>query len=531
MYRRILFLFLLASYAVNSSAQIYADLSLTKSGINNSNEPSIAVSSNDPAKVCIATNNDQIYTSNDTGHTWERSTLTSSHGVYGDPVLLPAPDGRIYITHLSRTEGKEWGEWFDRIVVQWSDDAGKTWSDGAGVGYNNDKTQDKPWLSIDDTKSKFNGNLYLTWTEFDVYGSKNPEHHSRIRFSSSEDGGNTWSEPITISERDGDCLDDDNTVEGANIAIDQNGTLYCVWSGFDSIYLDISRDGGITWQKDKVIATQAGGWSRTIDNLYRGNGMPFIVCDQKGSLWVTYAADVDGLSRVAVIRSTDNGATWTAPVYTEESGNQLMPNISVDKSSATTYVLFYHSDTGKIEKNFMETRLLVIKWSEDNNLQKETYVVEPPFATPGEKIFFGDYLHSTIQHGHIQMVYAANSQFDISVRYLQYSLFSQISGDEMMRISLPPEGLSFVERDNSLIIRLHYIPKAKIKVVCKNGFLQRTVYKRNFSEDCPCDDILINTSVSIALGGKKCRYKIHSKVFDRELDDYIVRKIKGTTKL
>ena len=67
------------------------------------------------------------------------------------------------------------------------------------------KAQDKEWATVD----RNNNNIYVTWTEFDDYGSTAPEDRSRILFSKSENAGEAWSSPITLCQTDGDCVDDD----------------------------------------------------------------------------------------------------------------------------------------------------------------------------------------------------------------------------------------------------------------------------------------------------------------------------------
>ena len=92
------------------------------------------------------------------------------------------------------------GYFIDRIVIQKSTDYGTTWNDGSGVGLMYPKQQDKEWLAVDYTQSPFTGNVYVTWTEFDEYGSYDPNDSSRIKFSKSTDRGENWSNAITISD-------------------------------------------------------------------------------------------------------------------------------------------------------------------------------------------------------------------------------------------------------------------------------------------------------------------------------------------
>jgi Neuraminidase (sialidase) len=90
------------------------------------------------------------------------------------------------------------------------------------MGLNGDKDQDKPWVDID----RKNGNIYATWTQFDKYGSTILEYRSNIMFSKSTDGGESWSEAIRINEVDGNCIDSDETVEGAVPAVGPDGEIY-----------------------------------------------------------------------------------------------------------------------------------------------------------------------------------------------------------------------------------------------------------------------------------------------------------------
>lgn len=80
--------------------------------------------------------------------------------------------------------------------------------------------EDKPWPGVDTVAdSPHRGNLYVAWTRFDTYGSKDPADKSHIVFSRSRDGGQTFSVPIRVSDTPGDAQDSDDTVEGAVPAI------------------------------------------------------------------------------------------------------------------------------------------------------------------------------------------------------------------------------------------------------------------------------------------------------------------------
>lgn len=470
------------------------------------NEPSVAVNRSNPANIIAASNLNTVYYSFDTGYTWHEYALTSKYGFYGDPVLHAANDGSVYITHLSKTAGKAWGEWFDRIVVQRSVDGGRSFSDGIAVGFNGNKTQDKPWLSGDEVSKKYRGNLYLTWTEFDKYGSKDPEDRSRIRFSYSNDKGETWSKAITISDRTGDCSDNDHTLEGATIAVDETGTIYCVWAGHDSIYMDRSSDGGITWGKDRVIGLQPGGWNRSVAGLFRGNGMPFITSDARGSdtsatLYVAWTVDKENMSTVTVIRSMDYGETWSKPHFPNTAGgDHLFVNMAADPENKMVYLLFNQVDTAG-SGYFMRTCLAV--WPDGTNaldtIKKiplnrpavppaetiydpmlTTYEIYPTFALPGAKTFFGDYLDVDIAHGSVHMVYTTTrSKGGMNIQHSVIPVLVLMTEKDSEDLLTVKQSVAVSFKDSVLYWCIDHVSYARLKVKNYNswwGKSTRSIY-------------------------------------------------------
>jgi len=136
-------------------------------------------------EVVAGTVMDDYFYSYDGGFSWNSGKLSSPYGVYGDPAIVIDGDGNYYYFHLADPYD---GNWIDRIVCQKSEDAGVSWSSGSYMGLNGEKAQDKHWPVIDYS----NNNIYVTWTQFDSYGSSSPSDFSNIHFSKSTDGGETW---------------------------------------------------------------------------------------------------------------------------------------------------------------------------------------------------------------------------------------------------------------------------------------------------------------------------------------------------
>jgi len=204
-------------------------------------EVTITIDPQNPMNLFAAANIDFFYNSTDGGQTWNEHRLSSTLGVWGDPCVIHDNDGNLYYSHLSNPP---FGYWIDRIVVQKSTDGGNTWDEGASVGLTPPKNQDKEWMAYDKTESPYKGNLYMAWTEFDMYGSPDINDKSRILFSRSVDKSSSWSAPFVVSDITGSCLDDDNTVEGAVPAVGPDGEIYLSWSGHEVLMFDKSLDGG-----------------------------------------------------------------------------------------------------------------------------------------------------------------------------------------------------------------------------------------------------------------------------------------------
>lgn len=381
-------------------------------------EPSIVVNPKNPQQMAAGAILDRYYWSNDGGNTWDSSQLTSKCcGVYGDPVLIADWSGNYYYSHLSDPDGKGWAgdKLLDRIVIQKSTDGGKTYDDGSWCGLRSPKDQDKPWLCAD-PKS---GHLACTWTEFDKYNSKDLEKdHSRILFSQSTDGGKNWSEALAISQFEGNCLDDDDTTEGAVPAYGPQGEIYVAWAYDEKIWFDRSTDGGKTWlDKDIVAAEQPGGWAIDIPGISRSNVMPILVCDlsegpQRGTLYLCWGDQRHGANDTDVFlaKSQDGGLTWSKPVRVnndKKGRQQFFPWMTIDQVTGHVYVVFYDRRSYADE----QTDVYVAVSRDAGKSFKNLKVSTEPFD-PSSYVFFGDYNHISAHNGVVRPIW---TRFDKGV--------------------------------------------------------------------------------------------------------------------
>ncbi|MBT8231005.1 MAG: exo-alpha-sialidase [Saprospiraceae bacterium] len=372
-------------------------------------EPSIGINSLNTDNIVAGAILDKVYVSNDGGKTWTIDKLTSSHGVYGDPVVRADYKGNFYYAHLSNPKGKAYTstEFLDRIVIQKSSDQGKTWTDGSFTLPRSPKDQDKQWLEIDPNDNT----IYVTWTEFDLYASKSEDDHSRILFSKSVDDGLSWTHPQAISQFEGNCIDDDQTTEGAVPSVGPNGEVYVAWSYDEKIYFDRSFDKGETWlDEDIVVADQPEGWTITIPGLSRCNGMPITQVDRsespyKGTIYVNWGDQRNGTDDTDIwfSSSTDHGTTWSEPIRVNDDDtqtHQFLSWMAVDQVTGHIYIVFYDR-----RHQTDSTTDVYLAYSTDGGKHFKNIKINSESFKPNPFLFFGDYNDISAHNGRVRPIW------------------------------------------------------------------------------------------------------------------------------
>ncbi len=395
-------------------------------------EPTIVINRKNPKNIVAASVLNNVYITEDGGETWKTIALESSHGVAGDPVLLADKKGTLYNFHLSNPGGGDRdSDWIDRIVCQISNDNGLTWSDGSFAGLNPPKHQDKPWATIQ-PKTR---NLYLTWTQFDKYGSSDEAHKSNIMFSESKDG-KKWSKPIQINQLSGDCLDDDQTTMGGFPAVVED-RLFVAWSVDNKIFLDRSFNNGATWLTNDIeIAEQHGGWNLSIPGISRSNGLPILIADNsysqfRGSLYLVYADQKNGETDTDIWfkRSSNFGDNWTTPIRVNDDDggkHQFLPWMTMDNTTGMIYIVYYD----RREYDDLQTDVYLAYSNDGGGTFKNVKISESPFI-PTEETFFGDYTNIDADNGIITPIWTRMDDGKTSV------MTTIIQQDDLIKRQMP----------------------------------------------------------------------------------------------
>jgi PKD repeat protein len=283
------------------------------------NEPSIDVNPFDPNHV-IATSNDYrlrvgpppendvragYYASFDGGNTWpgdgiiDISTIPNTFAA-GDPSIAIHDIHNVYYSYIAFNRSTDDGG----VAVSKSTDGGLTWQDPVVVAWNSASIfRDKDYMAVDATGSPYDGNVYVTWTNF-AYGTP-------IYFSRSTDGGATFSSPFRISDSEYDSN------QGSLPVVGPDGVLYVAWLNYypSSIRMVKSTNGGSSFGTPFEVAAVDEIPSPLPGGDFRDNSFPTMAIDpNNGNIYVAWSDYRNGDADIYFTRSTNDGSTWSTPI-------------------------------------------------------------------------------------------------------------------------------------------------------------------------------------------------------------------------
>ena len=343
--------------------------------------------------------------SEDAGISWAGEIEGTGNMNMGDPSVAIGLNGWWYTGKINNDFGQS---------VAWSSNQGVTWHDVtvSNVPSPGQDVLDKNHIWIDNSPiSPFQGRLYDAWTSF-VSSSLN---YHQIELSRSDDNGLTWTTPLGISSD----VAAGSFCQGANLQTGPNGEvygtfiIYDTWPGDESaIGFAKSLNGGSVYTPATRIINNIKGirTSETSKNM-RVNSFPSMTVDisngaNKGNIYIVWAnhgvpgintgSDID----VYLLRSTDQGSTWSAPIRVNQDSPGLgkqhfFPWISCDPVTGNLCVIYY--DDRNVSSTECETWISYSYNAGDTWTDiKVSDVAFTPTPIPGLAFsYFGDYLGVT----------------------------------------------------------------------------------------------------------------------------------------
>ncbi|MDQ3602797.1 MAG: glycoside hydrolase [Actinomycetota bacterium] len=305
----------------------------------------------------------------DTSEEGQRSPLYGDHTDAGDPIAAFDNDGNLFVGGISfNRTGPVNGDVYvatygTNPVGDYPVDYLRTRIVGEGTptrGLGGGIFQDKPLLEVDRTGGEHDGNVYVCWSRFTGGGQ------NRILFSRSTDTGRTFSRPISLT-----TPGQIGSVQGCDIAVEADGDVYVTYRTFPigsrrsaGLAFNRSTDGGASFGKAQLIrniteyfpsdgARDCGDGPYVCPTEYVFHRVPLeprVTSDQSGELpgvYLTYNAirpgstkpsktsftsagpGAVGQSLVYVIRTTNNGVSWSQPkaVDAAPAGHQFFSDI------------------------------------------------------------------------------------------------------------------------------------------------------------------------------------------------------------
>jgi hypothetical protein len=211
------------------------------------------------------------------------------------------------------------------MAVARSSDGGQSWTatffNLGGPGQFNDK----PMIAVDTNPSSQHANtVYVAW-DTTANGNGGPSS-SGIQFSRSTDGGQTFSTPLVIS----DTGSGQRFGIGADPFIGPDGRVYVAWHDIsNAILVRGSADGGDSFGAITTVAATRIAFDALIppQNLRGALVYPACGADQSagpfhGRLYCSWMdRNVQGNTDIFLATSTNQGATWSAPLTVNDDSN------------------------------------------------------------------------------------------------------------------------------------------------------------------------------------------------------------------
>jgi hypothetical protein len=334
----------------------------------------------------------------DGGQTWHDTLLyVPPYPKQSDPVLTVDSDGNFFACTLVLNQNLT----RSGIYVQKSTDGGVSWSDPVvAIDSVEGVFEDKQWITLDRTSGPTYGNIYISWTRF---------YTTQILLVSSTDGGESYSDPVSVSDEEG--------VQWSVPTVGMFGDVFVAWFQYwptRGIFMDVSTDQGQTFSQDQLIV-ETNTWNDEINGNITVFPYPALTSDVSllspylGNLYMAYMdLDIPDMD-IFFIKSEDNGTTWSQPIRLNDDdihngADQFHPWLSVDETGVI-HAIFYDR---RLDPNNYLFDLYYTKSDDGGETWSPNERITNVSSSPGDAILaglIGEYIGLDAWQGEVQMVW------------------------------------------------------------------------------------------------------------------------------
>jgi hypothetical protein len=241
--------------------------------------------------------------------------------------------------------------------------------------------------------------MYISWTRFSA--------STGIKLTKSVNGGVNWSNPAAVSEAQ-------SGVQGSDVAVGLDGEVYVTWLDGNTsdivINFDKSTDGGNTFSQDITVGQ---GPFPNITISSSNITCPSIAADisggqYNGNIYVAFCDSRNGDPDIFLSRSTNRGDNWSAPlrINNDAVGNgklQCWPWIEVN-DNGNIAIVFY--DTRNSATNNIVEAYLAHSTDGGLTFSNINLSTQPsPTNQPNNDVRFGDYIGLDYYNGRVVPVW------------------------------------------------------------------------------------------------------------------------------
>ena len=330
-------------------------------------ESDIRINFFDPTKILSASNNIQsdgqqaIFFSTDSGANWGQTLLplTSPDTSHSDPTVDWTSDGRAWSSTLGIVGATL------RLRNYVSTDNGVSWSlEATPSGSQTDVDKQMVWVDHSQSSPFFN-------RQYAIWHNGTPAFMNRRTAGA---GGSWLPTPIQVSG-----AESSGTAIGADVKTNSAGDVFGFWptTGNRRIFVVKSTDGGETYGTPVQVATTFDGFDIGVPSFNNRRALIYVSggayknatknlvyaswTDLSGDGGCTSAANEPGSNaastcktRIWFSRSTDGGATWSAPIKINNqtgSNDQFNQWLAVDETTGAVGIMYYDTvgDAGRLK--------------------------------------------------------------------------------------------------------------------------------------------------------------------------------------